>query len=63
MSPAEQRRLAAIALELAAVAPLRRGQNVYAAQIPWSLIERARDELDGAGFDWRAFRREHYADR
>jgi hypothetical protein len=43
-----------LAAAVATCAPARKGSNVFAAQIPWSLIDALRAELEDRGVDWRA---------
>lgn len=40
-------------ISVAAAAPMKKGATVFAAQIPWSRIERLRNALDAAGIEWR----------
>lgn len=40
-------------IAVARSAPAKRGQNVHAAQIPWSKIIELRDALDHAEIEWR----------
>jgi hypothetical protein len=49
-------RLAGLALEVAAVAPLNAGRDGTSAYIPWRTINLIRAELEELGVDWRAFR-------
>lgn len=41
------------AIAVAEAAPTRRGQNVFAAQIPWIRITELREALDALGIEWR----------
>jgi hypothetical protein len=47
------RKVLATATDIAAAAPKRRGKYKYVtnAQIPWSMIEQLRDQLDEIGID------------
>lgn len=56
-------RLATIAVNLAAVPPLRRSHQAHNAIVPWNLIVDLRSELDGVGIDWRRAKAQADADR
>lgn len=47
-------RILALAFDIAAAAPLKRGKYVTHAGIPWTLIEQLRDEFTASGIDWKA---------
>ena len=53
MSTPEQD-LLSIAEKIARRAPVRQGQYVSFAKIPWYLITDLRDTLDRLGIDWQA---------
>lgn len=44
------------ALSVAAAPPVNRGDQVFAAKVPWSRIDRLRKALDDAHIDWRLVR-------
>ena len=50
------RALSALALELAIVAPEVRVVGSDYGRVPWSLIERAREQCEAVGIDWRTLR-------
>lgn len=41
------------AVMVAEAAPLKGGQYVFAAKIPWNRIKRLREALDAAGIAWK----------
>lgn len=45
------------AIEIAANAPLKQGENVSSAKISWPLIDQLRQALDELGLDWREVKR------
>lgn len=45
------------ALDIAAVAPLKQGTNVFAAGVDWRLIHDLRAALDQLGLDWRGVKK------
>lgn len=45
------------AIDVAVTAPLRKGEYVHAALVPWSLINDLRSSLDALGIDWRKVKR------
>lgn len=44
------------AYAVAAAAPVKQGDKVFATQIPWSKINRLREALDAVSADWKPFR-------
>jgi hypothetical protein len=57
MTDQRLRALARLAAEVATCAPLRHNDYTPSALIPWPVIDAIRQELDGAGIDWRAARK------
>jgi len=55
-TPAELRPVIVAALEIAAAAPMRRGENVTHALIPWHMVTDLRAALDEVGMDWESLR-------
>lgn len=46
------------AIEIAAAAPLKQRENVWAARVPWTMIDRLRTALDELGLDWETVKTE-----
>jgi hypothetical protein len=44
------------AIEIAAYGPLKPGQHVFAAKVPWTRLMRLRDALTAAGIPWETVR-------
>jgi hypothetical protein len=49
----EQRAVFVAAIEVAIAAPLKQGENVWAAKVKWGAIHELRGALDLCGIDWR----------
>jgi hypothetical protein len=52
----ENHQIVVAATRVAAAAPLKQGQYVHAAQVPWTLIHELREALNAADVDWRRWK-------
>lgn len=43
------------AIDVVHAVPLKRGQHVFAASVPWDVIDRLRAAVEAVGVDWRAY--------